>query len=228
VAAAVAPSLKHARDARSRKLGIFLRHPMAPFKRQECPMGNLFADLMKRAVPGADGAFSNGGSLRASLPEGELTYGQMYRAMPFDNQMATVTLTGAELRAIIASNVVQQHHGVLSVSGFRARVTCDAGGPHVSITREDDRAISDDEPLLMVTSDFMALGGDGLLERAGVDLETVTIDPSRKVRDVLIEGLRARDQWDPNDTAIFDAAHPRVQLPGGTLPVTCGRGNASM
>lgn len=63
------------------------------------PLGNLFADALRDAVPGADVAVINNTArgLRADLPIGAMTLGHLYDVFPFDNRIVRVTLTGAEL-----------------------------------------------------------------------------------------------------------------------------------
>jgi hypothetical protein len=45
-------------------------------------------------MEGADVALLNSGGLRADLPAGELEYGAVYEIIPFDNNVATITMTG--------------------------------------------------------------------------------------------------------------------------------------
>jgi 2',3'-cyclic-nucleotide 2'-phosphodiesterase (5'-nucleotidase family) len=42
-------------------------------------------------------AFYNMAGVRASFPAGQLTYGQLYEALPFSNTVVNVDLTGADL-----------------------------------------------------------------------------------------------------------------------------------
>ncbi len=58
----------------------------------ESPLGNLFANALLAAVPGADVAIGMGarrGGLRADLPAGALTRGLLYDVFPFDNRVVT-------------------------------------------------------------------------------------------------------------------------------------------
>src|SRR5262249_2870852 len=53
------PAMDAARALRERDLGVKVEGTFAVKKGREGPLGNLFADLMREAVPGADGAFGN-------------------------------------------------------------------------------------------------------------------------------------------------------------------------
>ena len=62
----------------------------------------------ERAVrPRADVALLNAGGVRANIGAGPITYGELYEAFPFDNQFAMVRMTVAQLRAMVAANLVR-------------------------------------------------------------------------------------------------------------------------
>ncbi|MEJ2410800.1 MAG: bifunctional metallophosphatase/5'-nucleotidase, partial [Novosphingobium sp.] len=70
------------------------------------PLGNLIADgqLYASRKAGAQIAFTNPFGIRAPLdpaPDGTVTFGQIYRVQPFNNNLVTMTLTGAQVRAVI-------------------------------------------------------------------------------------------------------------------------------
>ncbi|MCX5775594.1 MAG: 5'-nucleotidase, partial [Firmicutes bacterium] len=46
---------------------------------------------------GVVASFHNTGGIRASLPSGEVTYGDIYAAVPFDNDVIICTVTGTQL-----------------------------------------------------------------------------------------------------------------------------------
>lgn len=68
------------------------------------PLPNLFCDAMAR-VAGADLALHNTFGFRSDLPRGPLTVGHLYQVMPFDNQLAVMSLTGAQLKRLLADNI---------------------------------------------------------------------------------------------------------------------------
>jgi 2',3'-cyclic-nucleotide 2'-phosphodiesterase (5'-nucleotidase family) len=127
------------------------------------PLGQLFTDAMLASVPGADVALNNSaGGLRADLPAGPLTYGSVYEVMPFDNLIVGIRLTGRELRQVFAA-YFQRSRRVIGFSGVRVRARCAAGSADVTLTRPSGDPIRDDESLLVVSTDFVATGGDGIL-----------------------------------------------------------------
>lgn len=76
---------------------------------KECEMGNLVADAMLARVKdqGVQIALANGGGLRASLDAGEVTMGEVYTVLPFQNTLATFEITGATLKDALENAVLQ-------------------------------------------------------------------------------------------------------------------------
>ena len=212
VAQAIAPALARAEQRRAAPLGCTISEAMACEHGTESALGNLFADLLREAVPGADVSILNGGSLRADLPSGALSYGALFEAMPFDNLVARVRLTGAELKTVIAAHLQQDAHGLISVSGIRVSARCGPAGLELKLTRENGRVVSDRETLLLVTSDYLATGGDNLFEPLKLPAQRIELDQSGSFRDALARSLKRHPQLSPRDPAIFDPARPRLAL----------------
>lgn len=211
------PAIDAARGIKERKLGVTIETPITRVYDEESPLGNLFTDLMRAARADADVAFTNGGGLRTDLPAGELTYGQLYEATPFDNQLVAIRLTGRQLRAVVATNL-RSSGSFLSVSGVRVSAVCEVGALSVSLSRADGRTIADDEVLTAVTSDFLATGGDGFLAPAG----KFAALPGREgtiLRDAMAAELTKRGGRLRAD-ALFTSQTRRVAFPG-RRPVQC-------
>ena len=97
------PELERVYRWREEPLGIVLETPLTGNgDGLESPLGNLFADAFRAAVPGADAAIGMGarrGGLRAGLPAGALTRGPLYDVFPFDNRVVALALTGTPVAA---------------------------------------------------------------------------------------------------------------------------------
>ena len=171
------------------------------------------ADWMRALVPGADIAIMNSGGLRANLPEGPLTYGRLYELMPFDNLREVISLTGAQLRAVIAANMARTGSQIV-LSGVRASVRCAEGHMAVDIVRDSGVPVRDDEVLKAVTNDFLVTGGDSFFTPiAPVKVES-TGGPIREE----IAGMLTREggTWGEERRRL----PPRIQLQG-RRPVAC-------
>ena len=160
VTAAMRPELERVTRWREASLGIVLETPLARNRDGlESPLGNLFADAFLAAVPGADVAIGMGarrGGLRADLPAGTLTRGPLYDVFPFDNRVVALSLTGAQLRQVLAGEVARRRRGIPSVSGVRVRVTCEGNRSEVEIVRSSGATIDPAETLIVATTDFFA------------------------------------------------------------------------
>ena len=137
----------------------------------ECTMGNLVADAMLQRVAdqGIQIAIANGGGLRASIDAGEVTMGEVFTVLPFQNALATFQLTGADVLAALENGVSQVEDGAgrfPQVSGLR--FTWDPAGEPGSRVGEVEvdmdgtwEALDPEATYGVVSNDFMRGGGDG-------------------------------------------------------------------
>ena len=218
--AVIEPALELARDAFRRQLGVQVTAELKGTHDTECPLGNLFADAMLAHVPDAQVAISNGGSLRAPLPAGPLSYGELYECMPFDNRLVKLSIAGAELRRVLETHLSHDRHGILSLGGFSAAASCHEGRLRVALTDKIGRSIPDGEQLVLVTSDYLATGGDGLFAPIALDRARVEAIDGVLVRDALAAELSKLGRIDPAAPRWFDAKRPRLALPS-RRPVVC-------
>ncbi len=86
----------------------------------ETNLGDLCADAY-RNVLGADIAFVNGGGVRADIPAGDITYGQIIAVHPFGNMACVIEATGQQILDALelgASAYPGESGGFLQVSGL--------------------------------------------------------------------------------------------------------------
>ena len=142
----------------------------------ECAFGDFVSDAMLASAHGADVALMNAGGLRTGLPGGVVTLGDVMGALPFGNSVATLTLTGADLRAALANGFSRVGKGAFpQVAGMR--VGWQPGGDPVRSVeiRQADGSfapLDTSRRYLVVTNDFLRRGGDGYAV-----LRTAAIDP---------------------------------------------------
>ncbi|MCZ2260808.1 bifunctional metallophosphatase/5'-nucleotidase [Sporosarcina sp. G11-34] len=149
-------------------------------RRNETPLGNVITDGMlakaKTYNPTVVMALQNGGGIRSAIEAGPITVGEVISVLPFGNTLATMDITGAELKEafeISLRNYPGENGGFLHVSG--AKVTFDSGQPVgervVSIAYKNVDGtyteISDQETYAIATNAFTAKGGDGYAVFAG-------------------------------------------------------------
>lgn len=100
---------------------------------QEANIGDFAADAF-RTFTGADIAMVNGGGLRKDLMKGQIRFVDLYNVMPFDDKIATGTLTGEQLVDILefAVSSLPKEAGVfMQVSGLRFEVDSTVASPVV-------------------------------------------------------------------------------------------------
>jgi 2',3'-cyclic-nucleotide 2'-phosphodiesterase (5'-nucleotidase family) len=212
----LAPAVERARSVKGRRLNGRIADPLRRTN-EESALGNLVADWA-RAAAGADVAIANSGGIRADLPAGPLTFGRLYAVTPFDNREMTLTLTGEELRRVIANNL--QHRGsLILISGVRATAACGSGELRVTLRRDPGRTVTDTDRLRVATSDFLAAGGDGILTPVS-PLRDVK-DEGRVVRDGIADWIQRHGRtW--RAAELLTAENRRLTFPG-TRPVRCDR-----
>jgi 5'-nucleotidase len=215
----IAPAVAVASSIERKPLGIVLDTPLRHEVPQgELPMGNWFVDTLRAATPGADVAIQTLGSLRIDLPPGLLTYGELFELSPFENRLAHVRLSGAELRQVIVSELARKSVNI-ALSGVRVHATCAGASPDVVLQRESGRPIADDERVFVVTTDFVANGGEGILTGV-MPVRGFSVEPDAPLlRDVIADWLTRRGGHIREDKLV-DAKNPRWSYPGA-LPLKC-------
>ncbi|MDI3477858.1 MAG: 2,3-cyclic-nucleotide 2-phosphodiesterase / 3-nucleotidase / 5-nucleotidase [Thermoanaerobacterium sp.] len=153
-------------------------------------LGNWAAQVTKDAV-GADFGFANNGGLRIDIPKGNITVGTIYQLMPFDNTIATMKMTGAQIK-IVLEQAVQDGGKGIQVAGLSFKY--DPSMP--SMQRVFDMKKSDGTPIdmnasyLVATNNFMGTGGDGFKGFTDPDVAKSYIDTYKLVRDAFIEAVK--------------------------------------
>lgn len=157
---------------------VFLVGDRAVCRVEECNLGNVIADAML-AETGAQIAIMNGGGIRASIDEGEITLGEVLTVLPFGNLTATFDISGADIIAALENGVsalVVEGDQVSrdgaggrfpQVGGIRFTFdpTQEVGSRVVSVeVRGEDGEYAPIDPeaiYSVVSNDFLRLGGDG-------------------------------------------------------------------
>ena len=210
----IAPAGVQARDLEQKPLGVELTGEVKASYGEESALGNLFTDLMLLSVSGADVAMTNGGGLRADLPPGPLTYGSLYRAMPFDNRFAVVTLNGKHVRKMISNNLYGGG-AFNSWGGLSVKATCKGGQLQLVMKDRAGKVIEDEQTLTLLTSDFLASGGSiGRLQLPDGSIEMTDV----LIRDAMAEALT---RLGARGGKLSPLAKPRLDFPK-PRPVKCG------
>ena len=139
------------------------------------PMGQLVADAQLAATQKeaqAEIAFMNSCGVRAGLPMregGVIRYEDLFTAQPFDNQLVTMSLSGAELIALLQRQWRDDRPcNLLHVSeGLGYRFNPNLARPDrllVDSVRLNGQPIDPQRDYRITVNSFMAEGGDGFVE----------------------------------------------------------------
>ncbi|WNG49303.1 bifunctional metallophosphatase/5'-nucleotidase [Archangium minus] len=207
VEALVRTSLAHVDEVQRRPIGVTVPALLWRNYEDESALGDVLTDEL-RAMEGADFALMNAGGLRAELAAGNPTYGDIYRVLPFDNTVAVVTLTGAELRRLLE---IAYGGGVsvFQVSGLKVSLaSCPAKDRLREVTLADGRPLRPDALYRGVMPDFLARGAEGLSAVLGsVPESRIDLGASRELN--LREALIAR--WSSRKMPLVAPALGRIR-----------------
>lgn len=70
----------------------------------ELSIGNVLTDAYMKET-GADVAIENAGGIRAAIPQGDVSYGDIISVLPYGNYLVTKELTGAQLRSVMETSI---------------------------------------------------------------------------------------------------------------------------
>ncbi len=173
---------------------------------RECEMGNLVAEALLDRVKdqGVSVAIYNGGGLRASIDEGEITMGEVLTVLPFQNVVSTFELSGADVIAALESGVSQIEDGkgrFPQVAGLRYAIDLNvlANSGRVSDveirTADGFEAIDPEAMYGIVSNDFVRGGGDGYSVFEEKAVNAYDFGPS--VETVVADYLSAQSPYTP-------------------------------
>jgi len=155
------------------------------------PLSNLLVDMLfewgneyltGKKMEKADLALLNFGGIRAALPQGDITIGNIYQISPFDNTVSFVSVKGSELKKMFAGFSEKRNAPMANVQTTyqNGRLTNYTIG---GLPLENDKVYT------IITINFLVLGGDGFLEQVNFE-STYYLDTL--LRDVIIDKIRAK------------------------------------
>lgn len=141
------------------------RVSMSGLEEGDTPLGNFVADAMLESA-GADIALINSGGIRAPLPAGTVTVGDVYTVLPFDNVLVTVPMKGwqvHELFDFMARRIGKRGFAQIAGAEFVVR------NGRASDIRVGGAVLDPNRVYKVATIDFLYGGGDGYVqfEKAG-------------------------------------------------------------
>jgi 5'-nucleotidase/UDP-sugar diphosphatase len=171
----------------------------------ESSLGSFVADVL-RETSGAEIAFENAGGLRADLPAGTVTNGNVLDALPFLNSLVVCKMTGAQIREVLEQGLSLER-GLIQVSGIRAIYDLSRPiGRRLISLQIGDRPVEDERTYTAATNSFIAEGGDLYQTFPRVKQE----DTGKSLSDVVIEYLQRHGDASPPKMGRLIPAAPTV------------------
>lgn len=156
---------------------------------RESLLGSFVADVL-REESRADLAFENAGGLRADLPEGPVTNGNVLDALPFLNSLVVCEMTGADIRKLLEQGLSLER-GLIQVSGLTAIYDLERPvGQRLSEVKVGGRPLEAGRTYRVATNSFLAEGGD----LYDTFLRTKQTDSGRPLSQIVIEYFRRHSE----------------------------------
>lgn len=178
----------------STEIGLYRK-----FYKSESQLGNLLADAMLDAAPGAQIAISATSELRNDIRRGDVTAKDIFECVPFDNEVVKTKVGGYLIREVIDS-VFGDGRRFVNVAGMEVLV--DSRKPEgqrvVSIT-VGGKPMDDNAQYELATTDFIVQGKGGFKQfqkppytKTGVSNREALTRRIKKLGNVLAESIPMR------------------------------------
>ncbi len=165
----------------SKVIGVAKKELKAERNDIESTLGNFVADLIHQQVQkttqkNIDFAIVNNGSLRVPISAGNITLGNIYELMPFENELVLIQLKGKDIFELLA---YEGQFRKTSFSNMQLRYTPDGQLVEALL---GGKKIEPEQTYYLATYDYLGNGGDGMnclvplkKEVIGVTLRTAII-----------------------------------------------------
>ena len=125
------------------------------------PLPNLFCDEMQR-VAKSDFALHNTFGFRNDIGAGAITVGHLYQVMPFENTLAVMSLSGAQVKELITRNLKGSVSRLQVSSELSVSALEDAQGSTIPSSVEvtfQGQPLKSDETYRVAMNSYMSSGG---------------------------------------------------------------------
>ncbi|MDP2342191.1 MAG: bifunctional UDP-sugar hydrolase/5'-nucleotidase [Deltaproteobacteria bacterium] len=118
-------------------------------------LGQLVVDAWLEALPYAQVALTNAGGLRQDIEAGPLRLRDVVSALPFNNYLLVVDMTGAELKVVL-----ENPESVVGGMTFHYHDEVASRRVVTRLIDRDGKEIADGQKIKVIINDFMYRGGD--------------------------------------------------------------------
>ncbi len=153
-------------------------------------LGNLLADYTfeggdewarKNGIPnGVDAAVINIGGIRTNIGKGDILRRHIFEVMPFENEIVIMKMKGDDVQGLFDYYAKTQKNNPVS------RLTIETDGGKIVQQLINGHKLDEDKTYYIVTSDYLALGGDNMTYFQEGEMIATGI----KMRDLFIEKFK--------------------------------------
>ncbi len=186
--------LKPYREIYEQEMGRRIARANGPltFGQPESSLGNLATDIIRyRAIHEYQKfvhiAVMNPDGFQLEFEEGDITLGDLYEFMPYDNTLVILEMRGQDVREL-ADEIAEK--GGVPLSGMRMTIV-DGKATGVLV---DSESLEADKIYLVATSSYVARGGGGF---HSMQNGLARHDYSVLIRDIFIDYMRSRREFTP-------------------------------
>jgi 2',3'-cyclic-nucleotide 2'-phosphodiesterase/3'-nucleotidase/5'-nucleotidase len=134
-------------------------------------LGGLIAEA-RRNVLRADVGLVSTSDIRADLPAGPVSYGQLFEIQSSQNRLVRITLSGAQLRDVLEHAIDSAGHPMAHVAGVKVRYDQSKRRQRVqSIEFAGRKKLISNAVYTLATDEFLSGGGDGYTMLASLPAE---------------------------------------------------------
>lgn len=183
----IAPYRQHLEAQMNEVIGFSLVEMPKQKDLPETLLGNFVADLVFKTVTEtlglkADACLLNIGGLRASLPYGKITRGNIFSLAPFENEVVLVEIQSHAVKKLL----VYLAHKPQPIAGFSLHIK-----PDGTIVELKGGLAQSKESYIIITTDYLANGGDNMdffVESIG------RVSTGIKLRDMMIDYIKMKKE----------------------------------
>ncbi|KAJ1957890.1 hypothetical protein GGI12_004892 [Dipsacomyces acuminosporus] len=170
--------------------GVFAQ-PLGNKDLQESALGNLIADAMVWADKKVAISLLGTGSIRGTLPKGDITRGALLDAAPFDDSLSKVQLRGSDIRKLVQrTSKLDKVLSSIQVSGIKftntsvIHVRTKVGEFNSRPFKDEHWELLDDNRLYSILAPtFLVKGGDGIFDTSSFTTNATVV--AERYRDLV-------------------------------------------
>jgi len=156
----IAPVLEEAKKKKAELLGkteVDLNHIN---RTTESALGNIITDAMREKTK-SDIAIINSGGIRGEIKKGDITYGGLYKTLPFESRLVTMSLTGRQIKEVLEKSPWTEKND-LQLSGMTVDIdSSKPPGEKITSIKTGDKPLEMDKIYRVTADDFLSNGGAG-------------------------------------------------------------------